>query len=67
MSSKDNKDAKKTTGDVVVGEGSDPEFAVRLAADNVEGQTNVEANEGQEGDGEYYQNMQNMIDGNPAD
>ena len=57
MSSKDIQDAKKTTDDVVVGDGSDPELAARIAGDNVEGQQVADVNAGQEGDDEYNQNM----------
>jgi len=41
MSSKNKEDTKKTSGDVVVGDGSDPEFAVRIAGDNAEGKENT--------------------------
>ena len=57
MSSKDIQDAKKTTDDVVVGDGIDPELAARIAGDNVEGQQVADVNAGQEGDDQYNQNM----------
>ena len=57
MSSKDIQDTKKTTDDVVVGDGSDPELAARIDGDNVEGQQVADVNAGQEGDDEYNQNM----------
>ena len=65
MSSENKNGAQKTTGDIVVGDGSEPEFAVRINGENVEGQRQAEANAGQEGD--VYDNIQNMIDGTPAE
>ena len=57
MSSKDIQDTKKTTDDVVVGDGSDPKLAARITGDNVEGQQVADVNAGQEGDDEYDQNV----------